>query len=420
MVHTMASRDKPAIGVFHPGTQHSWQTARALQDLDELEWYATSVFWLKDKFPYNAVPWLPTGLRNRIVHELRRFHHPALDPRHVVTASSFEILTRLTRRMGLRSLAKVVHHYSNVAFAAPVINLTKRAPVRAVWGYDTSSLEVFRFAKSCGIRTILDRTIGHPVVYNSLMDEIYDRYADFFANSNYRISNSIIDRVDAEHSLADIIVVGSAYCASTLTSPPIANISSDKIRMLNYCYDDVFFRAERPKSRKKGEPVKFLFVGLAVPRKGIHLVLKVFQRIPPSAATLTILGEVQVPKETFGRFADRLTHIGTVPRPDVSGIMREFDYLVFPTYFEGAGITLYEAMALGLGIIQSMNADVVLPTDSALLMKQLSEDELYRCVMTAIEDFELLHRMSDYNLKKVQLYNYTAYRDRVREITTDV
>ena len=40
------------VAVFHPGTQHSWQTAFALQQLGRLQWYATSIFYKPDSLPY--------------------------------------------------------------------------------------------------------------------------------------------------------------------------------------------------------------------------------------------------------------------------------------------------------------------------------------------------------------------------------
>jgi hypothetical protein len=33
------------VGVFHPGTQHSWQTALAFQEAGTLAWFATSIFY---------------------------------------------------------------------------------------------------------------------------------------------------------------------------------------------------------------------------------------------------------------------------------------------------------------------------------------------------------------------------------------
>ena len=40
------------IGVFHPGTQHSWQTALAFQEAGMLGWYATSAFYDPARWPY--------------------------------------------------------------------------------------------------------------------------------------------------------------------------------------------------------------------------------------------------------------------------------------------------------------------------------------------------------------------------------
>ena len=68
------------VAVFHPGTQHSWQTALALQQLERLEWYATSIFYQPDKWPYRLEKILPRALGAKASREFRRFNHPLLDP----------------------------------------------------------------------------------------------------------------------------------------------------------------------------------------------------------------------------------------------------------------------------------------------------------------------------------------------------
>ncbi|MDC7786712.1 glycosyltransferase family 4 protein [Rhodoplanes sp. TEM] len=404
------------IGVFHPGTQHSWQTARALQDVSDLGWYATSIFWIPKRFPYRVVPWLPGPLRRRVEAELRRFHHPALDPQLVRTHNGPEWAMRLAARAGLRRLAARFQARSNTDFARPVTRLLAREPVRAVWGYDLSSLEVFRAARAAGVTTILDRTIGHPATYNRVMEEVYDAYPAFFRSPDWRIDQATIDRADAEHALADRILVGSDFCAATLREAGPAAVDPARIEVVAYCFDDHFFAAARRPLRRPERPIRFLFTGLAGPRKGIHLVLEVFAKIPRSAASLTILGEMQVPPETFARFADRVEHHPTVARRDVARFMAEADCLLFPSYFEGAGLVLYEALASGLGIIQSRNAAVVLPEDSELLMRALSEDELMRCVTAVIERPLLLEQQRAEGLAAVPAYTYDAYRARVAEI----
>lgn len=407
------------VGVFHPGTQHSWQTARALQDNDDLAWYATSIFWAKDRLPYSLVPFLPRFMYRRVTAELRRFYHPGLDLGRVETFAGLEWAMRIAARLRIRRFARRLQRSSNTAFAAPVSRLIKQKPVRAVWGYDQSSLEVFGLARELGIKTILDRTIGHPAVYNRILDEIHEQYPEFFDSASDKISQEAIDRSDQEHQLADTILVGSSFCAETLLDPSVSAVQPAKVKVVPYCYDEVFFPPAEPRARPKG-PIRFLFTGLAGPRKGIHLILKVFQSIPPTAATLTIVGDLQIPSKTFAKYADRVELRQTVARPDVARIMADSDCLLFPTYFEGAGIVLYEALASGLSIIQSKHADVVLPPDSELLMKDVTEDELRRCVMSAIENPRLLEQQSLAGLTKAQMFSYSAYRTRVLEVARSV
>ena len=68
------------VAVFHPGTQHSWQTALALQDLDRLAWYATSIFYRPHHFPYWLERVMPGAIGRRLHAEFVRFSHPRLDP----------------------------------------------------------------------------------------------------------------------------------------------------------------------------------------------------------------------------------------------------------------------------------------------------------------------------------------------------
>jgi glycosyltransferase involved in cell wall biosynthesis len=322
--------------------------------------------------------------------------------------------------MGFRNVASYLHKRGNRIIARPVRRLIGRHPVGAVWGYDLSSLEVFRHARSFGITTILDRTIGHPTVYNDLMAEVYNQYPEFFNSPFYRISQQIIDRADEEHELADKIFVGSEYCASTLNNPRAGSVDRSKVSVLQYCFDDIFFKTVDRRVRPRNEPLRFLFSGQAGPRKGIHLLLKAFERIPRSAASLTIVGELLVPRKTFAKYSNRVKFFPTVPRPDVERFMSQADCLVFPSYFEGAGLVLYEAMITGLGIIQSRNADVVLPNESQLLMKQITEDELYRCLMAVIDNRDLLEEQREELALQTGRFSYEGYRGRIGDFIRDV
>ena len=150
------------IGVVHPGTQHSWQTARALQDLETLAWYATSIFYVDSRWPYKATRYLPGRLKALALKELKRFYTPALKPENVYTFGASQWLMRLAARSGFRRLATWFMRSNDKSIAKPVRKLMVSRPVDGAWCYDLAALEIFRNAKKLGIATILDRTIGHP------------------------------------------------------------------------------------------------------------------------------------------------------------------------------------------------------------------------------------------------------------------
>ena len=94
------------VAVFHPGTQHSWQTATALQQLGRLEFFATSIFHQPERWPYRLERLAPGALGARLRREFGRFSHPALDPALVRTAGLAEWMERLAARAGWPALAR--------------------------------------------------------------------------------------------------------------------------------------------------------------------------------------------------------------------------------------------------------------------------------------------------------------------------
>ena len=145
--------------------------------------------------------------------------------RTIWTFGFHEWIERGLSRAGLRRLAAKVNIAGNEAFAKSVCGLIAREPVAAVWGYDTSSADVFAYAKQRGIVRILDKTIGDPRVYNAMMQEIYEEYKPFFSSPRFAVPQSVIDLQDREYTLADGIVVGSDFCRDTILDPRARPIS---------------------------------------------------------------------------------------------------------------------------------------------------------------------------------------------------
>ncbi|BBU63236.1 hypothetical protein MSC49_31710 [Methylosinus sp. C49] len=405
------------VGVFHPGTQHSWQVARALQQNEALAWYATQIFYSPDRWPYRIERYLPEPLRSRLHAEFMRFHHPALKPEGVLTVGALEWVFRIAQRMGQRRLALALSRASNRNFGRKVADLIRETRPDIVWGFDTASLEVFEAAAQLGIPRILDKTIGDPRTYNRIISEVYEQFPAYFSSPDFKLDQSVIDRTDREYDLADIILAGSEHCRDAILDPCARPDLEDKISILPYCYDDVFFADAANSSRKKVElPVRFLFCGQAGPRKGIHLVLEAIERIPPSAASLTILGDIQIPDATFRRFADRVSVHSTVARSDVPRFMAEADCLLFPSYFEGAGLVLYEALAVGLGIIQSRSGDIVVKDDCGIRLDELTVECLYSAMCSIIDNTKKVDTWKLNSRTNVGKYQFIGYSKRIEAL----
>jgi len=408
------------VGLFHPGTQHSWQTARALQELDALAFFATSIFYDPDRWPYRIERYLPGPIARRFHAEFRRFAASGIDPRLVRTHGLFEWVERLCNRAGMLQLAKRIDRFGNRRFVRALAPAITGAEPFALWGYNASSLESFRLARSVGRTCILDRTIGDFRPYNRAMAAIRGEYGDFFLPGEHAIRDKVIERDDAEYRAADVIVVGSEFAAQTVRDGAGDADIARKLRVLPYCYDEALF-AGLPASRPAREgPVRFLFLGQLSPRKGVHLALEAIARLPRDAATLTLVGPMAIPARTFERFADRVEYRPAVARADVPGIMAAHDVFLMPSYFEGAGIVLYEALAAGMGIIQSgMCAEVATP-DTGLYLDRLDTAALVAAMESVIADRAMLAGWRAHAQAKARQYAFAGYRDRIGALLAEL
>lgn len=401
------------FAVFHPGTQHSWQTAMALQQLGRLAFYATSIFYQPDRWPYRIERYLPRGLAARAAREFGRFAQPGLDPALVRTAGAIEWLERIAARSGHPRLAQRLDAIGNRRFGRALGKaLTSAAPF-GLWGFNGSSREAFAIAARSGRKRVLDRTVGDWRFYNDAMDAIADRYGAWFVPTERRVDQRQIDTDDAEYALADTIVVGSEPAAETLrryAGPAVAA----KTRVLPYCFDERLFAAQPPpRPVPRDAPVEFLFLGLAIPRKGIHHALEAIASFPPSAARLTIVGRLGVPRAAFAPYADRVRHLPTVPRAEVPAIMARHHVLVFPSYFEGSALSLIEGLASGLALIQTRQAGNGVTPETGILLPQADTATLREAMARAIEDRAALDGWRAAAQAEATRYRFAAYRDNV-------
>ena len=377
----MASSTSPRIGVFHPGTQHSRQTALAFQEAKQLGWYATS-----DGAPSGP---FRAGLLRRQME-----YHPnspspsypdALLTRRFVTLSRLEALTV---RLGERVAAWGEQRGSR-RFMRDIIKLAEREPVDVLWGFGGYALEVFRWAKQRGIRCVLDQADAHPAFRNDALAAEWDRHPDFFALDYAPIARGRIARQDEELALADLVVARSEFCARTLRDQ---GCDAGKIRVVPHGYDDAAFPTSYPdRAPLSDRPAQIVFIGDISPASGIAYLLEAFRGVPPERATLTLIGPLHMPQTTFARYAAFVDLVPGLPPTGLIHHLLAADGFVLPCLYEGEGPGLCEALGAGLGIIQSSFADT--PTihgRNGVVLDQLSQEGLAQAIEDALNPPEQL------------------------------
>ena len=407
------------VAVFHPGTQHSWQTAYALQQLDCLQWYATSIFYKPASLPY-LLDRLPGPIGRRLGREFERFRHGGLDPALVRTSGLIEWFERIAARSGLHGMARRLDVLGNQRFAQQIGRDIGGPEQFALWGYNASSLSSFELGRAAGRKLILDRTIGDFRLYNRLMAEVAQSQAEWFIPTDRAAPADQIERDQREYELADAILVGSEFCAQTVRKFGGSAVAS-KVRVLPYCFDEALFAsAPAPQPLQPGEPVRFLFIGQLSPRKGVHHLLEAFARIPASAASLTMVGELRVPRATFARYADRVTYVPTVPRGEIPAIMAAHHVLVFPSYFEGSALSLIEALASGMGVIQTRAAGSGASEESGIVLDQPSTEGLLAALHAAIDDHPRVDGWRQAARREADKYTFARYRDNIADLLDEL
>ena len=405
-----------SVLLFHPGKQHSPQTALALQQLGRLRYYATSIFYDRKRFPY-YLEQLPGNIGRKLHSEFSRFEHPEIDPSLVRTWGTLEWLERLALRLGSSKLSYRLDRIGNERFARGLEKEIASDAQFALWGYNGSAGNAFRLAKNHSRTCVLDRTIGDFRYFNRIMEEQASIYPQFFTQEEKLIDDRRINLDDEEYELADKILVGSHFCSTTLIqNSPVTNIR-EKIVVLPYCCNNHDFTVAEGFSPAVGRgPVKFLFVGRITPRKGIHLLLEAISKFDKSEATLTLLGKMLIPERAFQPFADRVTHLQSVAPAEVARVMSQHHVLVLPSFFEGSAITLLEALSCGMGIIQSPQAGSGATKRTGVVLEANTVGHLSEAIQLAVNDRDLVDSWRKNAKIEALRYSFESYRDNIAAI----
>ena len=105
------------------------------------------------------------------------------------------------------------------------------------------------------------------------------------------------------------------------------------------------------------KPLKCLYIGQYITRKGIQELLLGFSKISTDQATLTIVGSGEM-KAEISFYTKKYSHIkevGFLSPDQLPSIISQHDLLIAPSRHDGWAVVLVEAMISGLPVISTSN-----------------------------------------------------------------
>lgn len=170
-----------------------------------------------------------------------------------------------------------------------------------------------------------------------------------------------------------------------------------------------------PAAAKSPGPPEVLFVGKDFKRKGGEVLLKAWRKIPPELAQLTIVGT-----------KEKNLPVGINHYAEVSPIILKNQFyknshiLAFPTFAEGYGLVVLEAMAQGMAVVATNIGalpELVADGETGCLVPRGDADALAEKLLGLIQQPELCEKMGGAGRQRVIDYFSVEQRN---EMLSDI
>jgi alpha-1,3-rhamnosyl/mannosyltransferase len=305
------------------------------------------------------------------------------------------------------------------------------------------------WATQLGLRTVQvvnsTRLRGNPVL-NLLLSR-----ADLFHCSQHTVSSPRHKKMTAtlfdlscwttpEHHRPDNIAATRRYGENILKvadgliaisentrqdAMKILGIPGERIRVIYPGVPEAYFEvgpeaAERARAKFGLSAPYLLFVGCIEPRKNVGAILEAYGRLslPMRREVRLVLAgmfgwDCEEVQRVLSRQNGTVVHLGYVPEADLPGLMRGSAAVVYPSFYEGFGLPVAQAMAVGAPVITSDRS--CLPEvvgDAGLYIDPNSVDELSAAMQRILASPELAQRLIARGRVRAQTFRWAASAER--------
>ncbi len=379
------------------GAREHYSIPRALQNSGQLGALLTD-FWIP---PGSLIGCLPG------TQKLRDRYHPDIAPKSVWAPNFASLLFEVKQRFRKNAFWTRIQNRDH-SFQQQVIpqlhrlaNSLNGDAQPTLFSYSYAAHDLFREAKQLGWKTVLGQIDPGPAEH-----ELVGKLRDLFPNWNHSIlpkpTQRYWDNWRKECDLADEIIVNSNWSAKLLSK---SGIDQDKIRVVPLAYENS--APTIPSKTFEHRPLRLLFLGQALVRKGIHDLVAASRDLDSSLWHIDVVGPHGPLPDSLSK---TITFHGSAARSKVADWYSKADVFVLPTHSDGFAITQLEAMAHGLPVIATpCCGEVVEDGKNGWIIPAGDPGTLVECLNKIAKDPEPLIpmveaarlRVADFNLERI-------------------
>ena len=268
-------------------------------------------------------------------------------------------------------------------------------------GMCSESLEVIHELKKCGSPTIL---IQYDACDDSSILIPENGKWPVWSPEGSQRSPEYYTRVYQEWDEAGRIIVNSEWTRNLIVRQ---GADPSKIEVVPLIC--ITRNAGIEKNVNRSKPLKVLFVGSVVLRKGAQYLIEAAKMLEQDKFEFFILGHNYQSPEAFKGIGNNVHFIGQIPFQEVENYYRTSDVLVFPSLSDGFGSVQVEAMSYGLPVIASSScAQVVEHGKSGFIVPPGDSASITDYLTRIGEDRELLAAFSRDALSRASEYSFDS------------
>ena len=330
--------------VAFAGARDHYQVARALGEAGMIEKFVTEFYGSK----------VPKWIRNvspAINSKLERRMSPSISTERVsvpIVATFAWALHRFSGSSRMRAYKDAV-----IGREAGRIAASSGAGLLAYSYYASYAFD--RAPARC--EKIIFQVHPHPAVTRAiLLEELRGKPSartSLLAEAELSYPPSVFDRLSREAHGAHLALTPSSFAKRSLIE---AGVPESKIVVVPYGIDTGIFQPKAFDSVCKERPLRLVFVGSIVQRKGLSYLLDAMRRLKGEPVELTLIGRGARDEGLLKMYSDvSFRVLWNVSREELVREMRASDVFVFPSLVESFAHVILEAMSVGLPVLTTTN-----------------------------------------------------------------